>query len=82
MSHSAGQLLTALSQKSNTLNTLKLEGISEAPTSLKTRLLELGLIKGTLLKVSRNGGQFLIHLRGDTLLLRASEAQHLVVSAS
>ena len=59
---------------------LKLEGVSGGSSSLKTRLLEVGFTQGSIIHVFRNGGHYLIKLRGDTLLLRASEAQHLLVS--
>ena len=82
MSHPECQPLTAFTSDLKALSPLKLEGLSEAPDSLKTRLLELGLVKGTTLQVSRNGGQFVVQIRGDRLLLRAAEAQYLMVSTS
>ena len=82
MSHSECKPLSAFSSDLKALSTHKLEGLSEAPDSLKTRLLELGLVKGTTLQVSRNGGQFVLQIRGDRLLLRAAEAQYLMVSKS
>jgi Fe2+ transport system protein FeoA len=74
--------LVAFSEQRQSINAVKLEGIKGAHTSLKTRLLEVGFTKGVSLSVFRNGGHFLIKLRGDTLLLRTSEARHLIVSGS
>ena len=82
MSQPHPQKLESLVDFSLSNTVLKLEEIRGASFSLKTRLLEVGLTKGTLLKVQRNGGYFLIQLRGDTLLLRAHEAQYLMVSSS
>ena len=56
-----------------------LKEISGATLSLKTRLLEIGLTVGTPFEATRNGGHFLIRLRGDTLLLREREAEYLLV---
>ena len=80
MSVSATPKSISLATLSLSQGNLKLENISGASVSLKTRLLEVGLTQGTPIKVRRNGGHYLIKLRGDTLLLRTHEAQCLMVS--
>lgn len=72
-------LITALDDREGTNPQFTLSSINGASKSLKTRLLEVGLISGTRLEAIRNGSHYLIKLRGDTVLLRAEEASHLHV---
>ena len=71
--------LTTAIKSEDTQTQFTLSSVKGAPKSLRTRLLEVGLISGTRLEATRNGSHYLIKLRGDTLLLRAEEASHLFV---
>ena len=58
---------------------LEITGITQAPRSLKTRLLEIGLVKGTHIIARRQGSHIALKVRGDHLILRRSEAHILTV---
>ena len=66
-------LTTTAIKSEDTQTHSTLSSVNGAPKSLRTRLLEVGLITGTRLEATRNGSHYLIKLRGDTLLLRAEE---------
>lgn len=62
--------------------TVKIESLETSP--LKSRLMTMGLIKGTMVKVLRSaplGDPMAIHVRSYNLSLRLADAEKIQVSA-
>jgi len=78
---SLSEALCTQAQTSHDTDRFQLVQIEGASRGLKTRLLELGLVAGTIFSAEQRGSHFALKVRGDQLLLRTSEASFLKVQA-
>ena len=74
------QALSAQDQGRSASQRFMITHIQGVSRGLKTRLLELGLVEGTVMSAERLGSHLALKVRGDHLLIRVTEGHMINVT--